>query len=117
MALGIVINALDGFACVEVQDAARAVIESYRPAAPSPTEFKPLNVIALGEGRRKQHVAAVVAAVQEDQVEWLIRQVIKRQLSFGQAYHKLIQAFRRRGARESATLLLSGIKRSLRGSL
>jgi hypothetical protein len=114
VALSIVVNALDSFASVEIQDAARAVIDSYRPAAALVSEFRPLNVIALGEGRRKQHVSTVIAAVQENQVEWLIRQVIKRQISFGQAYHKLIQAFRRRGARESATLLLSGIKRSLR---
>jgi len=117
VALNIVMNALDGFASVEFQDAARAVIESDRPAALLPTEFKPLNVIVLGEGRRKQHVATVVAEVEENQVEWLIRQVISRQLSLGQAYQKLIQAFRRRGARETATLLMSGIRRSIRGPI
>lgn len=116
VAISIVANALDSFAPVELQDAARLVLENYRPVAPLPTEFKPLNVIALGEGRRKQFVSTVTDAVQENQVGWLIRQVMRRQIGLGVAFQKLTQTVRRRGARESAGLLLSGIKQALRTS-
>jgi hypothetical protein len=110
VAIGIVANALDNFAAVEAQDAARLVLDNYRPAVALPTEFKPLNMMALGQGRRKQFVSTVTDSVQENHVGWLIRQVLRRQLGVGEAFQKLIQAVRRRGARESATLLLSGIK-------
>lgn len=117
VAIGIVANALDNFASVEAQDAARVVLDNYRPAVALPTEFKPLNMIALGQGRRKQFVSTVIDTVQENYVGWLIRQVLKRQLGLGEAFQKLVQAVRRRGARESAALLLSGIKQLFRAPI
>jgi hypothetical protein len=114
VAVSIVANALDAFAPVDAQDAARAILESYRPAVATGPEIKPTNLMALGRGRRKQLASTVTDTVQENHVVWLIRQVLTRQIGPGEAFDKLVQAVRRRGARESVALLASGIARLFR---
>jgi hypothetical protein len=114
IAVGIAANALDPFASVEIQDAARAVLESYRPAVDEAPEFKPADLIALGHGRRKQRVLTVTDQVQENHVGWLVRQAMKGQIGPGEALNRFVQAIRRRGARESASLLFSGIAQFFR---
>jgi hypothetical protein len=111
MALCIVTNALDAFAPVDVQDAARAILESDRPAVGLASEQMVTNVMALGQGRRKQRVSTLSDVVQENHVVWLLRQVLKGQIGSREALEKLNQAVRRRGARESAALLFSGVGR------
>jgi hypothetical protein len=114
VAVSIVANALDAFAPVAAQDAARAILESYRPSVATGPEIKPTNLMALGRGRRKQLASTVTDTVQENHVVWLIRQVLSRQIGPSEAFDKLVQAVRRRGARESAALLASGIARLFR---
>jgi hypothetical protein len=114
VALSVVANALDAFAPVDIQDAARAVLEKYRPAVGLAPEIKMTNLMVLGPGRRKQHVSTVTDAVQENHAGWLVRQVLKRQIGPGEAFNRLVQAVRRRGARDSAALLISGIARLIR---
>jgi hypothetical protein len=114
MALSVVTNAIDAFAPVDVQDAARVVLEKYRPALGLAPEIKMTNLIALGSGRRKQLVSTVTDAVQENHAGWLVRQVLNRQIGLGEAFNRLAQAVRRRGARESAALLVAGIVRLIR---
>jgi hypothetical protein len=111
MALCIVTNALDAFAPVDIQDAARAMLESHRPAVGLAREQMVTNVLALGRGRRKQRVSTVSDVVQENHVVWLLRQVLKGQIGSREALEKVNQAVRRRGARESAALLFSGVGR------
>jgi hypothetical protein len=114
VALSVVANALDAFAPVDVQDAARGVLEKYRPAVGMAPEIKMTNVMALGHGRRKQIVSTVTDTVQENHAGWLVRQVLKRQIGLGEAFDRLVQAVRHRGARQSAALLVSGILRLFR---
>src|SRR5437660_730715 len=80
LAVRFVANRLGAFAPVGVQDAARAVLESYWPAVTTGPEIKPTNLIALGRGRRKQLASTVTDTVQENHVVWLIRQVLSRQI-------------------------------------
>ncbi len=114
LALGIVANALDVFVSVEAQDAARVVLEARRPIVDEAPEFRPAELVALGKGRRKQRASTVVDQVQENHVGWLVRQVVKGQIAPGEAANRLVQAVRRRGARESASLLFSGIAQLFR---
>jgi hypothetical protein len=111
VAVCIVANGLDGFASAEIQDAARVILESSRTAAGLTTDQMMTNLMAMGQGRRKQRVATVTAEVQENHVGWLVRQVLKGQIGHREALEKLSGAVRRRGARESAWLLISGVAR------
>jgi hypothetical protein len=114
LALCIVTNTLDDFASVEIQDAARAILENYRPSIGLTTDHMMTNLMALGQGRRKQRVATVTDEVQENHVGWLVRQVFKRQIGGREALSRVTNAMRRRGARESAVLLISGVAKMVR---
>jgi hypothetical protein len=113
IARSIVANALDVFVSVEVQDAACAVLEQNRPAI-GPAPIAPTNLMAMGKGRRKQLVSTVTNMVQEDHVGWLVRQFLTRQIGPGEAFAKFLQAVRRRGACDSALLLISGVAQMFR---
>jgi hypothetical protein len=114
VALCIVTNALDALAPIEIQDAARAILESYRPSVGLATDQMMTNLLALGRGRRRQRVATVTNDVQENHVGWLVRQVLKGQIGGREALDRVTNAIRRRGARESAWLLISGVARTFR---
>jgi hypothetical protein len=114
MALCIATNALDAFASVKIQDGARAILEAYRLALGLSTDDSMMNLMALGQGRRKQRVATTTDTVQENHVGWLLRQMLKGQIGGREAFAKLAGAIRRRGARESAVLLFSGVSRMLK---
>ncbi len=114
MALCIAANALDAFASVKIQDKARAILDAHRPAGAFGTEQMMTDLMALGQGRRKQRVSTLTDTVQENHVGWLVRQVLKRQIGGREAFGKLAGAIRRRGARESAALLVTGVSRMLR---
>jgi hypothetical protein len=113
IARSIVSNALDVFVSVEVQDAACALLEKNRPAI-GPAPIAPTNLMSLGKGRRKQLVSTVTNMVQEDHVGWLVRQFLTRQIGPREAFAKFCQAVRRRGARESALLLISALAQIFR---
>jgi hypothetical protein len=113
IARSIVSNALDVFVSVEVQDAACAVLEKNRPAI-GPAPIAPTNLMSMGKGRRKQLVSTVTNMVQEEHVGWLVRQFLTRQIGPGEAFAKFFQAVRRRGARQSALLLISGFAQMFR---
>jgi len=115
IARGIVANALDAFVSVNVQDSACAALEKNRPAI-GPAPIAPTNLMAMGKGRRKQLVSTVTDAVQENHVGWLVRQFLTRQIGPGEAFAKFVQAVRRRGARESAMLLISGLAQLFRSA-
>jgi hypothetical protein len=114
VAVCVVANALDAFVPAEIQDAARLILESERPSVGLTTDQMMTNLMAMGQGRRKQRVATVTAEVQENHVGWLVRQVLKGQIGRREALDKLTGAVRRRGARESAWLLISGVARMAR---
>ncbi len=114
IASNIAANALDDFASVDAQDKARAVLDRDRPAVGLAPEIKMTNVMVLGRGRRRQLVSTVTDSVEENHIVWQLRQVLARQISLSEAGGKLFQTIRRRGARESAALLLSGFSRLFR---
>lgn len=111
IALSIATNALDTFASVQLQDAARSVLNNSQPALGLSAEIRMTNVISLGHGRRKQLVSTVTDSVQEKHAGWLVRQVLTGRISTREALARLVQAVRNRGAAESAALLISGIVR------
>jgi hypothetical protein len=114
VALSIATNALDAFAPVKIQDKARAILEGEQPTAGIANEQMMTDLMALGHGRRKQRVATLTDAVQEDHVGWLVSQVLKGRIGGREAFGRLTGAIRRRGARQSASLLVSGVSRILR---
>jgi hypothetical protein len=114
MALCIATNALDAFASVKIQDSARAILEAHRLALGLSTDDIMMDMMALGQGRRKQRVATTTDTVQENHVGWLLRQMLKGQIGGREAFAKLAGAIRRRGAWESASLLFSGVSRMLK---
>jgi hypothetical protein len=110
IAMEIVLNGLGTLASFDVQDRARDVLAQYKSAVALP-EIKPKNLMAMGQGRRKQIVTTIIDPDQEAHVGWLIQQVLKRQITPREASNRLLQAIRRRGARESLAVLASGVVR------
>ena len=113
-ALCIVTTALDDFASVEVQNAARARLEQAAPATGLLSEEMMTDVLSIGKGRRAQRASTITDEVPENHVVWLARQVLKGRVGVPEALGKLAGAVRRRGARESAGLLISGVSRLIR---
>jgi hypothetical protein len=109
MAIDIVVNGLDAFAAFDVQDAARAYLAQYQTIVALPTEIKPQNLMALGQGRRKQVAATITNNDQQGHVGWLVQQALKGKIGPAEAFGKLAQAVRRRGARESFSMLANAL--------
>ncbi len=107
-------NALDALASFEIQDSARAFLEAHKPAAGLATDIKLSDVVAMGQGRRRQMAATVTDTVQENHVGWLVRQVLNGRIGPQEAFHRLNQAIRNRGAKESVILLAQGVSRLFR---
>jgi hypothetical protein len=110
IATEIILNGLHALASVEVQDRARAVLAEYNSAVPLP-EIKPNSLMPMGQGPRKQMVTTIIDSDPEAHVGWLIQQALKRQITPLEASKKLLQAVRRRGAKESLAMLASGVVR------
>jgi hypothetical protein len=110
IAMEIILNGLDNLASVDVQDRARVVLAEYKSAVALP-EIRPNNLMSMGQGRRKQIVTTIIDTDQEAHVGWLIQQVLRRQITPLEASNKLLQAVRRRGAKESLAVLASGVVR------
>lgn len=107
-------NALDAVASFEVQDVARAYLQANKPAAGLATDITLSDVVAMGQGRRRQMAATVTDTVQENHVGWLVRQVLNGRIGPKEAAHRLNQAIRNRGAKESVVLLAQGVSRLFR---
>jgi len=58
--------------------------------------------------------ATVTDTVQENHVGWLVRQALNGRIGPTEALHRLNQAIRNRGAKESIVLLAQGISRIFR---
>jgi hypothetical protein len=116
MALCMVANGLDAVVAFETQDKAREIIVANTPRPAPVQDVVPANVIALGRGRRKQAVATVTDSQSGNQVGRLLRQALKRELAPAEAFDKLVQAVRRRGAKESGALIASAVIRMVRGN-
>ncbi len=111
IATDIVVNGLDAVASFQVQDVAKAELAQYQTQVALPSDIKPQNLMALGQGRRKQIVATVTDNDQQGHVGWLVRQALSGKIAPAEAFDKLVQAVRRRGARESFTLLANAVLR------
>ncbi len=118
MALTLLTNGLDAVVPFEIQDAAREFLTSCRPAiagverAPGELTLKK-DLLALGHGRRKQTVATVAYTVEDNYAGWLVGQVLRGTIGPGEAMQRLVQAVRRRGVKESAAMLASGLSRQM----
>jgi len=118
IALTLVSNGFDALVSFEIQDAARVILASSRPTIAEPNNAKPVvtlrkDLMTLGQGRRKQTVSPVAYTVQENYSGWLVRQVLRGMIGPSEAFRRLIQAVRRRGVRESAALLASGLSKQI----
>ena len=119
IALTLVDNAFDAIISFEVQDAARVILSSCRPAIAERDGAKPeitlrKDLMSMGRGRRKQIVSPVNYTVQENYAGWLIRQVLRGAIEPTEALQRLVLAVRRRGVRESAILLVSGLSKQIK---
>lgn len=116
ISLAVISNALDAFVSAEIQDAARVILTSSRPVVAAPEGAKSdiarrMNLQSMGHGRQKQIVSTVTYTIQESYSEWLLRQVLKGGIEPTQVLRRLVQAVRRRGVRETAARLGSGLSR------
>jgi hypothetical protein len=121
IAVTLVNNGLDERVPFEVQESARAIVISNKPAvtggenaAPELTARRAL--ISLGQGRRKQMVAPVAYAEDGHHAGWLIGQVLRGSISPAETLQRLRNAMRRRGVFRSAALLASGLSRQINRS-
>jgi len=118
IAVTVIANALDAFVSFEIQDAAGALLASSRPAIAGPaSELEQVSVwqnrLAVGKGRRKQIISPVIYTVQDNYAGWLVGQVLRGAIGPGEAFRRLVEAIRRRGVRESAGMLVSGLTRQI----
>ena len=117
IALAVVSAGLDAFLPFEVQDAAKLSIGQTELGLASSritaTNSLPSNVLALGSGRRKQVVAAVVDTDTEGHVGWLFRLLITGRLSPREAVSKLGRSISRRGLRASSAMVFSAARQAL----
>jgi hypothetical protein len=111
MAFCVATNALDLYMPFEAQERTVAYLKAHDQAVHPEAVLTPANLMSMGSGRRRQRVSTNTDAVQEDQVRWLIDQVLKRKIGLGEASQKLLMAIRRRGAKESFGLLAAGMVR------
>ena len=111
-ALCVAMNGMDAFLPFDAQERVKAQIESRSEAARPVMDLSPANLVALGEGRRRQHVEVTTDAVQDSHVNWLVSQVFSGRIEFGEAARRLGLAIRRRGARASLRLVLAAMLRS-----
>ncbi len=111
IALCIATNALEIYIPFEAQERTVAYLNAQDQVVHPEAVLTPANLMSMGSGRRRQRVSTNTDAVQEDQVSWLINQVLKRKIGLGEASQKLLMAVRRRGAKESFTLLAAGMVR------
>lgn len=110
IAMEIVVNGLDGFVGVDMQDRAKALLAQSKSTA-SLLEIKPSNLMAIGQGRNKQIVTTIVDTDPQSHASLLIHRVLQGQISLSQALEKLHRAIRSRGARQSLAMLASGVAR------
>jgi hypothetical protein len=118
IALTLIDNACDAFVAFEVQDAAKTILSSCRPAIAAGDRAMPdvtlkKDLVSLGKGRRKQIVSVVAYTVEDNYAGWLVRQVLLGAIGPGEAITRLFHAVRRRGFWESAVLLASGLSRQI----
>jgi hypothetical protein len=111
LALCVATNALDLYMPFEVQERTVAYLRAHDQVTHPEAVLTPANLMSLGSGRRRQRVSTNTDAVQEDQVRWLVGQVFKGKISLTDASQKLVMAVRRRGVKESFTLLAAGMVR------
>ena len=111
LAVGIATNALDAFLPFEAQERVAALINSRNPVDRSIVDLAPPDLMSMGKGRRRQRVSTVIDTDQESHVGWQMRQVLTGKIGMADAANKLIMAVRRRGAKESLSLLGSGISK------
>ena len=118
MALTLIANGVDAVAPFEVQDAAREFLVSGRPAIPGVDPALggltlKKDIVSLGQGRRRQKVAAVAYTVEDNYAGWLVGQILRGSIGPGEAMQRLVHAVRRRGVKESAAMLASGLFRQM----
>jgi hypothetical protein len=114
VALTLVTNGADAVVPFETQDAAREYLVSGKPAIPGLAPGAggitlKRDVLSLGHGRRKQKVAPVAYTVEDNYAGWLVGQVLRGAIGPGEAMQRLVKAVRRRGVRQSAAMLASGL--------
>lgn len=118
IALTLLSAGLDEHAPYEAQEAARAAIEGlaepWRDAEGPTHEMVRGNLIALGRGRGRQRVSAVVDATPGGHAGWLLRGVMTRRISLPDAFERLGAAIAKRGVRGSLALLLAGLRTLVR---
>jgi hypothetical protein len=118
IALTLITNGLDAVAPFELQDAARALLAASPPAIAELDGAKPgitlrKGLMAMGQGKRKQIVSPVLHTVEENYIGWLTRQILQGRIGPREALQRFISAVRRRGVRESAALLASGLSKQI----
>ena len=116
MAVTLVNNALDAVVPFEVQEAAEAILTTFRPAVAAFDGSRPgvtlkKRVVPIGQGRRKQLVLPIKAP--DAFVGWYIQQVLRGAIGPAEAYHRLMQNVRDRGIYECFLMLSSGLLRQI----
>ncbi len=116
IALTLLSVGLDQYAPYAAQAAARDAIAA-RPApwAGAKLDMVRRDVIAIGTGRRRQHISAVVDSAQAQHAGWLLRCVLTGRIGLSDALGRLLFAISQRGLRGSLGILLAAARTLPRG--
>ncbi len=121
VALTLLSAGLDDFIPFEEQDAAAAIIAAYEVsrALPAGTRMELMRgkAISMQAGRRVQNVVPIRRVARSDQAGWILRSVLNRQISVGEAYSQLVQSIAHHGLRSSAAVLASAVAGLLKSRL
>jgi hypothetical protein len=106
----IIRNGLDAFASAATQDRALAAMAQSRLRI-APQVIRPIDLIPMGMGRRKQITATVIDTDSTAHVAWLARKLLRREIGMAYGFSKFMNAVRQRGSRERLAMLASVIGR------
>ncbi len=110
IALALLSEALEPHLSGEIQDAVRAGLLAGEESAELPAAVRPQQLMALGGGRRRRTVS-IEPATAELRHLFLLRQILKGRIRFGDAVTILLRAVRHVGPERAAPMLLDAMRR------
>lgn len=113
IALNMAGNGLDDYLPFEAQETAREAILNQQSSIRPTSSLSPSDIIALGKGRSRQRIMMNTDAQQENHAGWLVSQALKGRIAPKEAAQRLLGAMQRRGPREIASLLVTGVRNAV----
>lgn len=116
IALALLNNACDSYVSIEIQESAKSILDSSRPAITrsgcgNAELAVERHLPSIGKGRRKQVFSPAIDVDGGNPVRSILRQIAQGAIGPSEAIRKLGFAVRRRGVRQSAVLIATALSK------